>query len=369
MLFREFVDSVQSIIAVADLVKNNSKDGTASMADFLYSLSNAGISMDYDKFKSVYDSEPELKNVIQQFDAENITFVGGKPDADAPVGDVPPEEKVGQMAKRAMNKREESISEAKLSKEQQEDLEDYIEELIWVTDPESDYDGRSPFEILDDIRSEFGDKIADDLENGMHMFHYPRRPLAKGTIGRDKLSRREPTRIAKSGKIDKRSALGKKNAIKWDMKYDSPKDPSRLPEAYGSQHLAAVAKQFDELKDANEHGKAAQLLVQTFGNELEQKLIKTINDVHDARGSIKDEEQNIRDHITSKYYKVLQNELAIQQGISRKITGERKLTKPEKSKMKKYEKSLPDADFKERYGARWKEVKYATATKMAKKNA
>jgi len=156
MLFREFVDSVQSIIAVADLVKNNSKDGTASMADFLYSLSNAGISMDYDKFKSVYDSEPELKNVIQQFDAENITFVGGKPDADAPVGDVPPEEKVGQMAKRAMNKREESI----------------------------------------------------------------------------------------------------------------------LPEAYGSQHLAAVAKQFDELKDANEHGKAAQLLVQTFGNELEQKLIK-----------------------------------------------------------------------------------------------
>jgi len=251
MLFREFVDSVQSIIAVADLVKNNSKDGTASMADFLYSLSNAGISMDYDKFKSVYDSEPELKNVIQQFDAENITFVGGKPDADAPVGDVPPEEKVGQMAKRAMNKREESI----------------------------------------------------------------------------------------------------------------------LPEAYGSQHLAAVAKQFDELKDANEHGKAAQLLVQTFGNELEQKLIKTINDVEAARGSIKDEEQNIRDHITSKYYKVLQNELAIQQGISRKITGERKLTKPEKSKMKKYEKSLPDADFKERYGARWKEVKYATATKMAKKNA
>jgi len=188
MLFREFVDSVQSIIAVADLVKNNSKDGTASMADFLYSLSNAGISMDYDKFKSVYDSEPELKNVIQQFDAENITFVGGKPDADAPVGDVPPEEKVGQMAKRAMNKREESISEAKLSKEQQEDLEDYIQELYLATDPESDQDWRSPKEILDDIRSEFGDKIADDLENGMHMFHYPRRPFSSGGI--DKLSRR-----------------------------------------------------------------------------------------------------------------------------------------------------------------------------------
>ena len=91
--------------------------------------------------------------------------------------------------------------------------------------------------------------------------------------------------------------------------------------------------------------------------------------MHDARGSIKHEDQTIRDQITSKYYKVLQRELETQQGISRKLTGERKLTKPEKAKMKDYEKKLPDADFKERYGSRWKEVKYATATKMAKKNA
>ena len=86
MKLREFVDSVQSIIAVAELVKNDSKDGTAPMADFLYALKNAGISMDYDKFKSVYDSNPALKNVIQQFDGETITFVGGEPEADAPAG-------------------------------------------------------------------------------------------------------------------------------------------------------------------------------------------------------------------------------------------------------------------------------------------
>jgi hypothetical protein len=102
----EFVDSVQSIIAVAELVKNNSKDGTAPMADFLYALKNAGISMDYDKFKTVYDSNLQLKNSIQQFDAETVTFVGGEPEADTPAGDIPPDEKVGQMAKRAMNKRE-----------------------------------------------------------------------------------------------------------------------------------------------------------------------------------------------------------------------------------------------------------------------
>lgn len=113
MHFREFVDSVQSIIAVTELVKNDSKDGTAPMADFLYSLKNAGISMDYDKFKTVYDSNPALKNVIQQFDAETVTFVGGEPQADAPAGDIPPDEKVGKMAKRAMNKRE-SVEEAGL---------------------------------------------------------------------------------------------------------------------------------------------------------------------------------------------------------------------------------------------------------------
>lgn len=49
---------------------------------------------------------------------------------------------------------------------------------------------------------------------------------------------------------------------------------------------------------------------------------------------------------------------------------ERSLTSGEKEKKEKYVKSLKDkvGDFKARYGDRWEEVLYATATKMAKQN-
>jgi len=48
---------------------------------------------------------------------------------------------------------------------------------------------------------------------------------------------------------------------------------------------------------------------------------------------------------------------------------ERKLTGQELKKREKYAKDLPDAEFKKRYGADWKSVKIATATKMAKNEA
>ena len=45
-------------------------------------------------------------------------------------------------------------------------------------------------------------------------------------------------------------------------------------------------------------------------------------------------------------------------------------TKPEKRKMKHYEKKLPKSDCIDRYGKEQGEaIYYATATKMAKKNA
>jgi hypothetical protein len=49
---------------------------------------------------------------------------------------------------------------------------------------------------------------------------------------------------------------------------------------------------------------------------------------------------------------------------------ERSLTSAEKDKMKHYEKKLPKQDFIDRYGKKEGEaIYYATATKMAKKNA
>ena len=48
---------------------------------------------------------------------------------------------------------------------------------------------------------------------------------------------------------------------------------------------------------------------------------------------------------------------------------ERDLTDTEKKRREEIAQDMNDADFKDRYGDRWKEVKMATATKQAKKES
>ena len=48
---------------------------------------------------------------------------------------------------------------------------------------------------------------------------------------------------------------------------------------------------------------------------------------------------------------------------------ERELTSNELKRREEIAKDLSDADFKKRYGDRWKEVKMGVATKMAKKES
>lgn len=52
----------------------------------------------------------------------------------------------------------------------------------------------------------------------------------------------------------------------------------------------------------------------------------------------------------------------------KKKTAERKLSKSEIKTRDDYADSMSDADFKKRYGYDWEAVKYATATKLAKKS-
>ena len=53
----------------------------------------------------------------------------------------------------------------------------------------------------------------------------------------------------------------------------------------------------------------------------------------------------------------------------RNTVSERDLTDTEEKRREEIAKDLPDQEFKDRYGARWKSVKMATATKMAKKES
>jgi len=110
------------ILAVAELMRKEAdasrETAKTSIFVFLDKLKNAGLSIDYTGLKSYFDADPRLSNVIQQFNDREIEFVGQgdedeAPDTGAPVGEVPPEKKVNQMAKAALAKRE-SIGEDKV---------------------------------------------------------------------------------------------------------------------------------------------------------------------------------------------------------------------------------------------------------------
>ena len=108
------------ILAVAELMRKEAdtsgKPAEKRMFVFLDKLKNAGLSIDYPGLKAYYDADPKLSNVIQQFNDREIEFVGQgdedeAPESGAPTGEIPPEQKVNQMAKAALAKRE-SIGEA-----------------------------------------------------------------------------------------------------------------------------------------------------------------------------------------------------------------------------------------------------------------
>lgn len=228
MRFFEVDSAVDAVMGAATIAQQKAsamgKQGQLSMNGFLQMLANTGIVMDYEGFKSVFDTNPQLKNVIAKFDKDTITFASDADEEQAgyeePQTDMPDDERVAKMAKRATKTRED-VNE---------------EQLEGITEG---YDFAAEIEqIVDDIREE---GITDVNE------------------------------------------------------------------------IFSVIRRYVDDDDA-------------------------IDDIY----------QEVLDRI----------------GFT-----ERKLTKAEKAKLRDYEEEIPDKSFKDRYGERWKEVKYATMTKMAKRNA
>jgi len=109
--------------------------------------------------------------------------------------------------------KEQRISENK-------ELTDLVDEFRSSTDPDNDngYDSdyREPEEIISDIRSKFGDKIADQVESGKGEMHYGR----EYSDGGDDLASKQrslgysPNLTTKSGKMHKGSISKMKNYYK-----------------------------------------------------------------------------------------------------------------------------------------------------------
>ena len=64
-----------------------------------------------------------------------------------------------------------------------------------------------------------------------------------------------------------------------------------------------------ELEDQNQHGEVAEMLVNLYGTSPESMVIRGINGMHSAQGSIMPEQQRLRDMISTKYYKKLEQEV------------------------------------------------------------
>jgi len=125
--------------------------------------------------------------------------------------------KEGRLLKENLN-----ISLTPNQKEEFHRLNTLRDELRLSIDPDNeyyDYDGRDEVEIRADIRAEFGDKIADQIEDGEYEMHYPRDTGVPGFQSPDKLARREKWghnkyRVTKSGKMNKQDVNRMKNQYK-----------------------------------------------------------------------------------------------------------------------------------------------------------
>ena len=78
-----------------------------------------------------------------------------------------------------------------------------------------------------------------------------------------------------------------------------------INEALGARQIAQIDKKYEELTDENQHGEAALLLVNAFGDKQDLDVINAINARHKKRGSISMGERTLRDEIANQYYKML----------------------------------------------------------------
>jgi hypothetical protein len=103
-----------------------------------------------------------------------------------------------------------------LDSDQRARLDDLIDTYRTATDPS--YDGYGvddhydPDEVLDQIRREFGDRVADQIEAGTDKMHFPRKDHDQGY---DPMRWRKPIdRQTKAGKMYKQDSDYRKNTIK-----------------------------------------------------------------------------------------------------------------------------------------------------------
>lgn len=82
-----------------------------------------------------------------------------------------------------------------------------------------------------------------------------------------------------------------------------------IPTSEFDYDIMKFYKKVMELEDENQHGEVAEMLVNLYGTGPESMVIRGINGMHSNQGSIMPEQQKLRDMISNKYYKELEQEV------------------------------------------------------------
>ena len=298
MRFFEVDSAVDAIMSAAMIAQNRAsqrdKQGKLSMNGFLQMLANAGVVVDYEGFKTVFDTNPQLANVIAKFDKDSITFASADAEDEGagyeePQTDMPDDERVAKMAQRATKMRTREFVEG--------ELPPHLSKMF----------GKDGTQV--DTRTDVMKQMRDIVDN--------------------------------------------KSAMK--VKFG---DGEQMVDMYTASVLVQV---YDKVNPENK-----EKIVQRVGTiEKFTKLIpKLFNMIGEGKSPHKKGTEKYRKHMAAMHAGESVNE-AWQE------FKERSLTKGEETKRKKYVKGMKKAkgDFKDRYGDDAEAVMYATATKMAKKNA
>ena len=152
-----------------------------------------------------------------------------------------------------------------------------------------------------------------------------------------------------------------------------------IPTSEFDYDLMKFYKKVLELEDENQHGEVAEMLVMLYGNDAEANIIRGINQLHSMQGSIMPLQQQMRDSISTKYYKKLEDEIEELKRTSPAYTmrneaedyhystGERVKKKPVKKEgviSDLFKASTAEKRAKDQMGSAYDAMKLEKATKM-----
>jgi hypothetical protein len=173
-----------------------------------------------------------------------------------------------------------------MDSDRKQQLHDLISQYRDATDPMGyDDDARDPDEVIDQIRQEFGDKIADTIEHGPSS-HFPR---DNHSHGYDPLQRSSSPRQTKSGMANRQDISTLKNKLK--QRVGGHHEPSLPEEIEFESYLTNIMREESDLFNTDEESQSAS--IQTLNQLIAQEFpagVDGTNAIQSLKGVIDDQE-------------------------------------------------------------------------------